>query len=150
MNQPRRRDEAILERQVLINHGQTRDLALYRNEVGVSYRAAIKKQIEDCELLAPQHVRAVLTILARNRIAHGLGKGSPDLIGCARGRFIGLELKSPEGRLEEDQRVWHLAAARAGADIAVIRSLAEADSFIELALQDDPAARRLARERWQS
>lgn len=36
----------------------------------------------------------------------GLGVGSADIIGCYKGRFVALEVKTPEGNLSEEQVKW--------------------------------------------
>lgn len=54
-------------------------------------------------------------------------KGLPDLIGCWRGRFVGLEVKLPNNRrgLTKYQRETLLKIKRAGGIAYVVRSLAD-------------------------
>jgi hypothetical protein len=49
--------------------------------------------------------------------------GLPDLIICYRGRFIGLEVKMPGGRLSVRQGYVHGRLKAAGATIAVVTSV---------------------------
>lgn len=52
--------------------------------------------------------------------------GLPDLIVCYRGLFVGLEVKMPGGRLSARQGYVHARLRTAGAEIAVVQSVAEA------------------------
>lgn len=66
------------------------------------------------------------TTKSGRHITFGLGKGSPDLVGIYQGRFIGIEVKTPKGRLSDIQRRWHAIAAQHGARIVTARSIEEA------------------------
>lgn len=70
-----------------------------------------------------------------DKFRYGLGPGSPDLIGVLApgGRLVGLEVKTPRGRIDADQAVWHAAARRMGAFVAVVRSEDEALQALERA-----------------
>lgn len=59
--------------------------------------------------------------------------GLPDLIGCCRGRFIGLEVKRPETRLNTSARQKWVGSLiqRAGGVWAVVVNLQEAMAVIE-------------------
>jgi len=60
-------------------------------------------------------------------VTFGLNRGSPDLVGVLRsGRAVGFEVKSPNGRVSDDQRRWHEAARKWGVFVAVVRSVDEA------------------------
>lgn len=67
------------------------------------------------------------------RVEYGVGgKGAPDLL-CevlVRGQFpsvaLWLEVKTPDGVVEEHQRRWHSAALRGGRNVAVVRSVDDA------------------------
>ena len=52
--------------------------------------------------------------LARGAVRYGLGIGSADLVGCYRGRFFGVELKSATGRQSPEQIAWQRAVEQAG------------------------------------
>lgn len=119
--------EALVEREVLLALGRDAGVLLLRNEVGHVYRLAVAPALE--KALQPfGHLAqaAARQILQRHRLVVGLGKGSPDLVGSVDGRALGLELKSPSGRIEPHQQVWHDAARRRGAFVAVVRSGDEA------------------------
>lgn len=62
---------------------------------------------------------------------YGLGEGSPDLVCIVRGRWLGLELKTPKGRLSAAQEGCHAAWRMAGAVVVVVRSVAEAVAAVE-------------------
>jgi hypothetical protein len=51
--------------------------------------------------------------------ACGVRAGTPDLILVRDGKTYGLELKAPNGRLSESQRVAHEQMKAAGAEVAV-------------------------------
>lgn len=72
------------------------------------------------------------------KVRYGLGRGGPDLVAIARGRFLGLEVKAPGGRLSDDQKLWHAAARRHGALIAVVQTVDEAVAAYERALVGAP------------
>lgn len=68
-------------------------------------------------------------------VKYGLGLGSPDLVGCLfpSGRLFALEVKTPTGRVSPDQKLWHGAARKLGAFVAVVRSVDEALAALERA-----------------
>lgn len=61
-------------------------------------------------------------------VRYGLGVGAADLIGLLvpSGRFIGVEIKSPTGRLSREQQLWGAAVQRAGGVYIVARSVEDA------------------------
>ena len=66
---------------------------------------------------------------ARGRwVSYGLGIGGPDIVGMLLpdGRFVGLEIKSEDGRVSPEQHAWHNVARKHGALIAVVRTVKEA------------------------
>ena len=72
------------------------------------------------------------------KVHYGIGLGSPDLVGILPvtitpehvgqrlGVFLGVEVKTPVGRLSTVQRQWHAVARERGALIVVARSVDEA------------------------
>jgi hypothetical protein len=62
----------------------------------------------------------------RSRVAGALGRargvrsGLPDLVLVRSGKFYGLELKGPGGRLSQPQRLQHAAMREAGCEIATV------------------------------
>lgn len=127
MTAPRRRPEKHLERQVLRAVGRHPDLLVAVNTVGVMYRPAALFALQAA--LAPfgqAAVRTAVDALSRHRVTVGLGTGSPDLVGCYRGRAFGWELKTEVGRLSDDQERWHAAARRRGLLVEVVRSPGDA------------------------
>lgn len=49
--------------------------------------------------------------------------GSPDIIGCIRGRFVGIEVKSATGKQREAQINFQRAFERAGGTYVLARSV---------------------------
>lgn len=122
-----RTPEALVEREVLLALGRDAGVILLKNEVGNVYRLAVAPALDAAlQPFGPLAQAAARSVLQRNRLVVGLGKGSPDLVGSVDGRAIGLELKSPTGRVEPHQATWHEAARRRGAFVAVVRSGDEA------------------------
>lgn len=68
--------------------------------------------------------RNLLEAVALKR--QGVVAGVPDLIFLWHGRFIGLELKSQNGRLSDAQREIHPRIIEAGGRVEVARSIGEA------------------------
>ena len=56
------------------------------------------------------------------KIRFGLAVGSADLIGLFRGRFVAVEVKTPEGRQTQDQRQWQQLVESKQGVYAVVRS----------------------------
>jgi len=56
--------------------------------------------------------------------------GIPDLIICHNGRFIGVELKTPQGRLRKDQECISRRIIGAGGKWAVVRSIKELEEVL--------------------
>lgn len=71
---------------------------------------------------------------------YGLAKGSADLIGCFRGRFVGVELKTPVGRQSTHQQKWQAALeARAAGLYYLVRSEDDARAVLADLHQRFPA-----------
>ncbi len=64
-------------------------------------------------------------------IRYGLGVGSPDLVGIAWGRFVGLEVKTPTGRVSKEQTMWLDMVRRFGGVAGVARSVEDAIAIVE-------------------
>ena len=59
--------------------------------------------------------------------------GGPDVVGCLRGLWVGIECKAKAGTLERSQIVFKEAIERAGGRYFVVRSAAEAmDALLPL------------------
>jgi len=84
-------------------------------------------------------------------ITYGLGVGSPDLVGSilldacphcgeelSAARFLGVEVKRPDGRISPEQGAWQAAWNREGAACGVARSVEDAIALAELARQGGP------------
>jgi len=67
----------------------------------------------------------------RGRVSFGLGKGSPDLIGCVNGRMVCLEVKTDDGKVSAAQAEWHLRWSAAGAHVEVVRSGSDALAAVQ-------------------
>lgn len=57
--------------------------------------------------------------------------GDPDLVVCYKGRFIGMEGKTPTGRLRDVQKLRRDQIAAAGGIYAVVRSVEEAMKVLD-------------------
>ena len=64
-------------------------------------------------------------------IRYGLSVGSPDLVGIAWGRFVGLEVKTPTGRVSKEQTMWLDMVRRFGGVAGVARSVEDALAIVE-------------------
>lgn len=58
-------------------------------------------------------------------------KGCPDVLVCFKGRFIGLEIKTPKGTLSESQESFHKDLADAGGFAYVVRDVEELKGVFE-------------------
>ena len=57
--------------------------------------------------------------------------GSPDILACVNGRFVGLECKTARGKQSQAQMVFAAALSAAGGVYAVVRSAEEAKNIFE-------------------
>lgn len=55
--------------------------------------------------------------------------GCPDIVCCYKGRFVGLEVKTPKGRVSEDQLSFHKDIVANGGAVYVVRSVDELDQI---------------------
>lgn len=68
------------------------------------------------------------------RVAYGVGgPGGSDLIGCLRGRFIALEIKTEKGRVSAEQHGFLECVRANGGFAAIVRSVDDAVAAIERA-----------------
>lgn len=58
-------------------------------------------------------------------------RGTPDLLLCYQGRFIGLEVKSPTGRQSPDQKIAQKAIEKAGGIYLLVRGVDEVIAALE-------------------
>ena len=58
-------------------------------------------------------------------------KGSPDLVLCKNGLWLGIECKSTDGRVSPDQRQAEKDIERAGGKYFVVRTIQEFDKIID-------------------
>lgn len=85
----------------------------------------------------------------QRKVHYGLGLGGADLIAITSGRFIGLEVKSPTGRVKPDQQLWADAVRRSGAFAAIVRSRTDAIAALERAQRCEcPHCHRTIIPRW--
>ena len=80
---------------------------------------------------------------SRNK-AMGVVRGVPDLVLCWEGRFIGLELKAPKGRITPEQEAAGRAITAAGGLYHVLRGYDEAVEFLDMLGVIRPVTGRLA------
>jgi len=57
--------------------------------------------------------------------------GSADVLGCYRGRFVGIECKARRGQLSADQRTWRDAVLAAGGVYLVAKGASAVRDVIE-------------------
>ena len=132
----RRREEAALEREILLKFGQLDDVAIYKNEIGQGFYGALGPVLLGaCSPYGPEHVAEVKAILYRHRVTYGLAVGSPDLVSIVgpHGRFAAAELKSTTGVLRSEQRDWLKRARELGAAVGEIRSVSDFERLIAAA-----------------
>lgn len=99
--------ESQLQDAIRLALGNDPDLALWRNNVG--------------------------NVEARTgyRIAFGVGgPGAADLIGLYRGRFVAIEVKTPTGRQNPDQRRFENLVHSKGGIYVVLRSVDDAKAWL--------------------
>lgn len=65
-------------------------------------------------------------------IRYGLGVGSADLVGLvvATGQFLAAEIKTPKGRMSDEQKAWHKTVRLLGGQTHVLRSVEEAEALV--------------------
>lgn len=108
-----KRSETTLMREILLAIGAVPGLAVWRAAVGVGY---------------------VKTGGQYKPIRFGGVPGQPDILGCYKGRFVGMEVKTPHGRLSAEQIAWAQAITRAGGAWFCVRS--PEDAFAALKQMD--------------
>ena|ERR1022692_2374403 len=58
-------------------------------------------------------------------------RGAPDIICIIKGRYVGLEVKTPKGKLSDDQIAFHRNLMAADGIVFTVRSLDEAIEAVE-------------------
>ena len=106
------------------------DVLVWRNNTGRFWTIPRTATCSHCDgnLLSGQAIKGAYQTVC------GLGLGSPDLIavqrvevaGHAFGRFVGIEVKTPTGRVSPDQTRWIDAVRSYGACVGTARSVGEA------------------------
>ena len=127
--------EAAVLREVHLRLGARPDVRLWRQNTGVAYPLSQVRELVDAVLAGDQ--RAAVAVAREMRpIRYGL-PGMADLIGVVQrgGRLLSVEVKSPSGRLSEEQRAWDAMVRRfGGVSLAPVRGADEAEQALERAL----------------
>ncbi len=82
---------------------------------------------------APIPIRKGKTIIGFRR-SDAFNVGMPDIVCVIRGQFIGIEVKSPEGRQRKEQRDWQTKIETAGGTYILARSWDEVAKAIGISL----------------
>lgn len=94
--------ESALQDEIRLALGRVDGLVLWRNNIGVAEMRGYK-------------------------VRFGVGgPGGADLIGCYRGRFVAVEIKTPTGRQSDEQRMFQRLVEGKGGIYVVLRSVDEA------------------------
>jgi len=120
------RPEKQLEGQVLMTLSADPGVWVQRNVVGQAFYGAAGPALDKALANFPAAQAIARSTLLRHRFTAGLGEGSTDLILSVDGLFLGLELKSEDGRLRESQKTWRAMADRRRVPYALARSVDEA------------------------
>lgn len=125
---------------------------LFRNNVGTAWQGkqvkAIKGQTLRCVSSSGKPYTYTLTgreriIVEPRPVDFGLFKGSgdyigyesieitPEMVGKTFARFISMEIKTPRGRVREDQENWRAVVIRFGGRAIVVRSPEEAVELLQ-------------------
>ena len=135
--------ESVLQSAILRACGSLPDVRLFRNEVGQAVVGRRRTLPVGTTVAAPGHrayklqYRAVL-VTTPAVVAFGLTPGSSDLIGWRRvvvtpemvgtsvAVFLGIEVKTPTGRVEPAQKNWHEVVTAHGGLSRICRTEEEA------------------------
>lgn len=118
----RGREEKALRREILTALSGYPDVLVRVNESNVFTKLV---RLMPRDLVA----RANQAVLPEERF--GLGVGSPDLLCVVGGVALFLELKTEDGRVEDEQVRWHDMARARGVRVEVVRSVEEAREAVE-------------------
>jgi hypothetical protein len=117
--------------------GPGSSVRLFRQDCGVAWHGRAREQ-----------TAARVVLLEPRRISYGLCPGSPDLVGWRSVKitppmvgetvavFVGLEVKTPGGRVSESQRNFLDAAKKAGAIAEVVRGVDDAQRALGVPIVD--------------
>lgn len=98
--------ESALQDAIRLALGNVPGLVLWRNNIGVAEMRGYK-------------------------VRFGVGgPGGADLIGCYRGRFVAVEIKTPTGRQSPDQKTFQQLVESKGGTYVILRSVDEALAWI--------------------
>ncbi len=64
-------------------------------------------------------------------LRYGLGNGTPDIVGCYRGHFVGLEVKRPKCKQSLEQKWWQQRHEASGGIYAVVTCPREALELLD-------------------
>jgi len=118
------RSEKKLQTQILRELGSHKDFRLFRNSVGLGYTGAVTQSSD-----------GYITIQNPHPSKFGLCKGSADIIGLQRikitpdmvgtyiAKFISIEVKSPTGRVTDDQMKWSQMILNFGGTSIIAKSM---------------------------
>lgn len=101
-----RKREGLIQDEIRLALGEVPGLVLWRNNIGEArYGEA--------------------------RVPYGVGgDGGADLIGCYRGRFLAVEIKTPTGRQSPEQITFAACVERNGGEYVVLRSVEDARAWL--------------------
>jgi hypothetical protein len=105
--------EIELKKRILLAAAEIEGLVLMNNPVGHAHQGEA--------IRVPGYGPRAILIQEPRRVSFGLMPGSSDLIGWYRGRFVALEIKTPEGVVSDEQEHFIYTVKRYGGIAAVVR-----------------------------
>lgn len=84
---------------------------------------------DDAFVSSVDHARKQSQLSGLFQRARGVRAGLPDLVIVHRGRAYWMEVKTDAGSLSDAQRALHVEIRRAGAEVAVVRSIEDAEGW---------------------
>lgn len=85
---------------------------------------------DDCIWYAIPNGGARDAVTGKKLKDEGVKAGAPDIVLVSRGQPIGLEVKTPKGRLSPEQKSFHEAAKSAGMPCLVVRSIEDVERVL--------------------
>lgn len=125
------KSEKLIQSEIVARLNSRPDVRVFRNNIGVAFIGdVIAEKNGDVILRNARRVRFGLHEGSGDLIGWKTMEITPDMVGSKIAVFFSAEIKTPQGRIREEQKNWIVQVTKAGGIAKVMRSAEECDKLL--------------------
>jgi len=126
--------EADIQRAILAYLATRRNIVFWRQNSGSFTAPAIRAIAAVLDKFGLGRKKHAITAAVKRAVGHykcTSESGLPDITVVYKGVYVGIEVKTPTGRLTKDQKLMHKKMDKAGARYIVARSINDVKEYLD-------------------